>query len=39
MNVIHNLTNFWWTYSENAMIYNHIIVNFTLLCLALSNFK
>ena len=37
MNVLHKLTNFWCTYSENAMIYNHIIVNLTLLCLALNN--
>lgn len=37
MNVLHKLTNFLHTYSENAMIYNHIILNLTLLCLALSN--
>lgn len=37
MNVLPNLTNFWHTYSENAMIYNHIILNLTLLCLSLSN--
>ena len=36
-NVLHKLTNFWYKYSENAMIYNHIILNLSLLCLALSN--
>ncbi len=35
--VLNYLTNFWYKYSENAMIYNHIILNLSLLCLALSN--
>ena len=37
MNILHNLTNFCCKYSENAIIYNHIIINLTLLCLGLSN--
>ena len=37
MNILHNLTNFCCKYSENAIIYNHIIINLTLFCLGLSN--